>query len=52
MTPLTIARRLIARAEKRARTCGGKPHEYVTETLYQELKAACAPKPRKGKRNA
>jgi DNA-binding LacI/PurR family transcriptional regulator len=31
---------LIARAEQRAATCGGSPHEYVTEATYQALRAA------------
>jgi hypothetical protein len=45
LTPLTAARRLIARAEQRAARCGGKAHEYISEAMYQELKAAVERKP-------
>lgn len=42
--PRTIIRRralaLVARAEQRAATCGGQPHEYVTRAEYEALKAA------------
>jgi hypothetical protein len=52
LTPLTAARRLIARAEQRAARCGGKAHEYISEATYQELKAACEPRKQRVKRNA
>lgn len=31
---------LVARAERRAKTLGGKAHEYVTEAEYNALRAA------------
>jgi DNA-binding LacI/PurR family transcriptional regulator len=44
--PRTAIRRaataLVARAEKRAQTCGGPSHEYVTRAEYEALKAALA----------
>jgi hypothetical protein len=52
LTPLAAARRLIARAEQRAARCGGRPNEYISEAMYQELKAACEPRRQRVKRNA
>lgn len=42
--PRTVIRRaavaLVERAERRAQTCGGAPHEYVTKAEYEALKQA------------
>jgi hypothetical protein len=35
---LAAAQVLVQRAVERAGTCGGKPHEYVTERHFEELR--------------
>lgn len=39
---LAAAKALIERADKRARTCGGQPHEHVTKPTLEALRAALA----------
>jgi hypothetical protein len=42
---LTAAKALIERAEQRAKTCGGEPHENVTKPTLEALRGALQGEP-------